>query len=432
MQNLGYLFNKEYYKHLGTPDCEMDVRRINKQIETARFEESDYLLSPLKGADSFKNVIMQIGAPGLLICMGNPHGIGAKDMNWNIAGFFTNNKYDRALKFALNEVLALGFSEDEVEQAFTDEQISRVKECLRRNSGAYVRFYNANDRRVDFNPDGQLENLKKKLQNYCINSNSEIKNGFSFDYTSGQPYIPGSSVKGMLRSIFKEHRDAAVEILKNITDMEWTNKEVDALEADIFDNNDIFLDAVLYWGDNYGNILSTDFITPHKSPIKNPVPIRILKINPGVKLEFRFILHDHQVNNKTLAKDKLLEVFVELLELFGVGAKTNVGYGILKKSDDERPPYSVRNQSPPSQQNQNVQQRGNDRRNSRNSGNNRYQGNSRDNGGNNNNGVNTPGGPEKIRCPHCGRLTYKYALDGTTLNTSCKNSDCRKPFNQEA
>ena len=423
MQNLGYLFNKGYYKHLGTPDCEMDVRRINKQIEATRFEESDYLLSPLKEADSFKNVIMQIGAPGLLICMGNPHGIGTKDMNWNIAGFFIDNKYDRALKFALNEVLALGFSEDEIEQTITDEQISRAKECLLSNRTSSVRFLNANGRRVDFNPDDQLEKLKKTLQNYCINSNSEIKNGFSFDYTSGQPYIPGSSVKGMLRSIFKEHRDAAVEILKLKTNLKWTKDEVKELESDIFDNNDVFLDAVLYWGDKYGNILSTDFITPHKSPIKNPVPIRILKINPGVKLEFRFILHDHQVNNKTLAKDKLLEIFVELLELFGLGAKTNVGYGILVKSNDERPQYSVRNQNPPSQQNQNVQQRGNNR------GNNRYQGNNRDNGGNSNSRVNAPAGPEKIRCPHCGKLTYKYALDGITLNTNCKNPDCRKPLN---
>ena len=36
-------------------------------------------------------------------------------------------------------------------------------------------------------------------------SSEEIAVGFSFDYVTGQPYVPGSTVKGVLRSHFKTH-----------------------------------------------------------------------------------------------------------------------------------------------------------------------------------------------------------------------------------
>ena len=217
----------------------------------------------------------------------------------------------------------------------------------------------------------------------CISGNEEIKTGFSFDYTTGQPYIPASSVKGMLRSYFKEHRQAVCEIIKAKTGIEFTKSEIELLESDIFDYNDIFLDAVVYCGDKHGYMLSSDYITPHdKDHIKNPVPIRILKINPGVQLEFRFLLNDHTVNDKTVTKDMLKDIFTELLSLFGVGAKTNVGYGILK---------DIRNEPLEEMCDAN--------------------------------------GTVKVKCPYCGKWTYKYQQNSDIPNKNCKNNSCRKPLN---
>jgi CRISPR-associated protein Cmr6 len=70
--------------------------------------------------------------------------------------------------------------------------------------------------------------------------------------------------------------------------------------------------------------LGLDYITPHKDgPLKNPTPLPFLKILPGVTVNFQFQLHDGYYLK---AKGKL-ELFRKILLDFGVGAKTNVGYG---------------------------------------------------------------------------------------------------------
>ena len=290
MQNLNYLFNKAYYRNLGNPKFESDVKQFNTCIEKTKFNMSDYKPLPF----DCQTIVMKIAYPGLIIGMGNPHGVG-KDFG----------------------------------------------------------------------------------------GNEEIKTGFSFDYTTGQPYIPASSVKGMLRSYFKEHRQAVCEIIKAKTEIEFSESEIGLFESDVFDYNDIFLDAVVYCGDKHGYMLSSDYITPHdKDHIKNPVPIRILKINPGVQLEFRFLLNDHTVNDKTVTKDMLKDIFTELLSLFGVGAKTNVGYGILK---------DIRNEPLEEMCDAN--------------------------------------GTVKVKCPYCGKWTYKYQQNSDIPNKNCKNNSCRKPLN---
>ena len=329
MENLNYLFNKAYYRNLGNPKFEIDVKKFNTCIEKTKFDITDYKPSPFKDC---QKIVMKIGYPGLIIGMGNPHDVG-KDFG----------------------------------------------------------------------------------------GNEEIKTGFSFDYTTGQPYIPASSVKGMLRSYFKEHRQAVSEIIKAKTDEVFSQDEIALLESDIFDYNDIFLDAVVYWGDKYGYMLSSDYITPHDTDhIKNPVPIRILKINPGVRFEFRFLLNDHTINDETVTKDMLKDIFTELLSLFGVGAKTNVGYGIMQPNSD-RPVYEpepIHAVPQPSRQPQNNYT-------------NRRSGNNYHNNGNNTRNQNTvnavSNNSEMVKCPYCKQWTYKYQQNSRILNTECKK--CRKPLN---
>ena len=165
------------------------------------------------------------------------------------------------------------------------------------------------------------------------NSDEDVNLGFSFDYVTGQPYIPGSSIKGVLRSHFKYHTEAVTEILKCNGFSEINNEIVNELEKNIFDYGDVFFDAVISKGDSFGKMLGFDFITPHSSPTKNPVPIRFIKVLPEVQFEFRFKINDKEIKGIKFSAGKIKWLFRELILLFGAGAKTNVGYGIFDDND---------------------------------------------------------------------------------------------------
>ena len=141
--------------------------------------------------------------------------------------------------------------------------------------------------------------------------------GFDFDYTTGLPIIRGSSIKGALRSAFKHW-----EYITSISSLK-TQEEVKELETEIFEGKDIFFDATIIKTDSKNKILADDYLAPHSdNPLKNPVPLRFIKIAPNVTFRFDFELHDGLISKK--AKSKL---FQTILEDLGLGAKTNVGYG---------------------------------------------------------------------------------------------------------
>ena len=157
----------------------------------------------------------------------------------------------------------------------------------------------------------------------------EFKLGMHFDYTYGMPVIYGSTVKGVLRSYFKE---------------EYDGSDADAVIADIFGSTDkdssksiydrdIFFDAVVVEDykteediekkETKGQLLVSDAITPHSdNPLKNPVPINFVKVAPGCTVEFRFRLVD-----SILKANQKKQIFERILRNYGIGSKTNVGYG---------------------------------------------------------------------------------------------------------
>ena len=163
-----------------------------------------------------------------------------------------------------------------------------------------------------------------------------IKLGFSFDYVTGQPYIPGSSVKGLLRSCFE--RPEIREVLSEVLHMQDTNAfcgegvlgPKGSMTKAIFDGTDVFFDAVIASGNRKGHIVGSDYITPHgKDETKTPIPLLMLKVMPDVTFEFRFRLQNSTVGNWTFTAEQKKAVFQTLLEIYGAGAKTNVGYGTL-------------------------------------------------------------------------------------------------------
>ena len=190
------------------------------------------------------------------------------------------------------------------------------------------------------------------------NIKGEFQLGIHLDYTTGLPVIYGSTVKGVLRSAFKEENllDVLSCLLVKPVEKKTGNKLINIgtikdklsgkcsmseLAKDIFggdnDNNnescsvyerDIFFDAYVSDLNGCKSMLASDSITPHGADqLKNPIPIPFVRIASGCKILFRFML----VDSEYLSRDEKEILFKSILLAFGIGAKTNVGYGRLKQ-----------------------------------------------------------------------------------------------------
>ncbi len=192
-----------------------------------------------------------------------------------------------------------------------------------------------------------------------VHGEEGLKLGFYFDHTTGLPLIPGSSVKGVLKSAFEKADGAYIEeiieeikteeriLLKNENKAAFEMLKVDTgiisdWSKTIFGDKDkagedIFFDACpVHSANEASKLLATDYITPHKdNPLKNPNPIQFLKVLPQVKFRFYFQLSDIAI--KAVLKN---ELFRQILVDFGIGAKTNVGYGQFEKDGCLRMPTS--------------------------------------------------------------------------------------------
>ena len=138
--------------------------------------------------------------------------------------------------------------------------------------------------------------------------------GFFFDHTTGLPIISGSSIKGLLRSVCEK-----VDFMESVYEA--------TIPLEIFeDNKTIFYDAFITSTKNSGKkIFGSDYITSHYSDepngeLKNPNPIKFLKVLPEVTFRFQFKCDDGYIN-----------IFKEIILDFGLGAKTNTGYGKFQK-----------------------------------------------------------------------------------------------------
>lgn len=176
-----------------------------------------------------------------------------------------------------------------------------------------------------------------------------IKCGFSFDYVTGLPYIPGSSLKGMIRSVFPEKKGGTVSdeksgliagILKEIDPgRDFSKQDIISLAGKIFDAKNekgntsdgvVFLGAYPVIGNTGGRILEEEFITPHNGNVtSNPNPISIMKVRPDVEFCFEFL-----ISKKTdgLSRKNISDLFKQIILLGGAGAKTNLGFGAFSET----------------------------------------------------------------------------------------------------
>lgn len=171
--------------------------------------------------------------------------------------------------------------------------------------------------------------------------------GFFFDHTTGLPAIPGSSVKGILKDVFPKIKDNET---KKQAKIEYILEKLKKTEAKIeesflrknweeifFERKQVFFDAYVRKVENnftkadnskIAKLLGDDYITPHTEGIfKNPIPIRFLKVMPGVDFTFLFKLIDYKDEKGEIKAAAIRDVFKQILLDFGIGAKRNVGYG---------------------------------------------------------------------------------------------------------
>lgn len=191
-------------------------------------------------------------------------------------------------------------------------------------------------------------------------SEEDVKTGLQFDYTSGLPVIPGSSVKGVIRSAFptikedkgqpNEADDEKLNYIRSliadipefrslVLEDRLEDKDILELGNQMFNHGDVFADALVV---GYGTrmkqhgtvnqVLAEDYITPHTGgPLAQPIPIKIVKVAPGVTFAFCFKFSETKMGAKVVSASMKKALCTAILQDLGVGAKTNVGYGVLKE-----------------------------------------------------------------------------------------------------
>lgn len=187
-------------------------------------------------------------------------------------------------------------------------------------------------------------------------SEEDVKTGLQFDYTSGLPVIPGSSVKGVIRSAFptiKEDKEQSNEAdseklnyiksliadIPEFRSLVLEDNDILELGNQMFNHGDVFADALVV---GYGTrmkqhgtvkqVLAEDYITPHTGgPLAQPVPIKIVKVAPGGTFAFCFKFSETKIGAKVVSASMKKALCAAILQDLGVGAKTNVGYGVLKE-----------------------------------------------------------------------------------------------------
>jgi len=164
-----------------------------------------------------------------------------------------------------------------------------------------------------------------------------VEIGFTWHHTLGTPYLPGSSVKGLLRAYVRE----------------WIGHET---ATELFGQEDfkkesrvgkwIFFDAV----PTKPVQLEADVMTPHYKPYyqdaqgrtppgdwHSPIPIPFLAVAREQSFQFAFAPRGNDSyklpDGTPVTNDTIADWLRSALHWLGAGAKTNSGFGVFRDSD---------------------------------------------------------------------------------------------------
>ena len=150
-----------------------------------------------------------------------------------------------------------------------------------------------------------------------------LENGFAWHHTLGVPYLPGSSLKGMLRAWLEEINGPR----------SWLGGPGCAGRL-------ILLDMLPVQPPQ----LVVDVMTPHYGPYyqtgevpgdwHSPKPIPFLVVESGCTWQLGMLSTAGSRELDATHFDRLVENLLEGIEISGVGAKTAVGYGRFERDAD--------------------------------------------------------------------------------------------------
>ena len=164
-----------------------------------------------------------------------------------------------------------------------------------------------------------------------LGSSTVMETGMTLHRIYGIPYIPSTAQKGILKSYYKEKgfNENDKKMILIFGDQRNKGKVTFC---------DAFPETLIIGGKP---IIELDIMNPHYQPYYDkkgkvppadyfsPVPIKFLTIREGTV--FRFFLslekkYEGQINLNEVKKD-----LIKTLEELGIGAKTRVGYGEMRK-----------------------------------------------------------------------------------------------------
>ncbi len=162
-----------------------------------------------------------------------------------------------------------------------------------------------------------------------LGRNHPVENGFAWHFTLGTPYLPGSSVKGIIRSWAKNWQEVKDEVIKRILGpVGQESKSVGSV---------IFFDALPAERVQ----LAADVMTPHYSEYYrnngqnetppadwlSPEPIPFLVVAPGETFIFAIAPRRPDEQADRTDAHTAMQWLEEALTWNGAGAKTAAGYG---------------------------------------------------------------------------------------------------------
>lgn len=173
-----------------------------------------------------------------------------------------------------------------------------------------------------------------------LGSGHPTETGMILDRNIGVPYIPASSIKGVLRLAYainiangrKEVPDSELERYFGTADTKLEKQ---------FRGQLVILDAY----PTKDVQLKVDIMNPHytkyydgtnKQPVEteSPVPIKFLTVKEGTEFCFNCAFMPLELNDKC-NEDEINAMFTTAFERVGFGGKTAIGYGRFVKVDDK-------------------------------------------------------------------------------------------------
>jgi len=164
--------------------------------------------------------------------------------------------------------------------------------------------------------------------------------GMVFDHTLGVPYIPASSIKGIMRYA------NAKKLFEKYEDNEIFDDEAYPLTKEMFGSmktsgEAIFLDAyplkpptlaIEIINPHYGKYYDKDDDTVFPNDCQQPVPVKFLTVEKGTEFIFRCIIPQQDSQNKNSVNSIFESAFLD-----GIGAKTSIGFGRFEVIGNSEP-----------------------------------------------------------------------------------------------